>query len=76
MEINQTALFDVLLRIAEVVERQQEEIERLRFAIDEDPKLRDRYLVGGKRPDAELTQFSIRGIVERLQAISRDLRSQ
>lgn len=76
MDINQTALFDILLRLAEVVERQQEEIERLRGAVFSDDKIRERYLAGVKRPDAELTQLSIRGICERLAAISQQMRSQ
>jgi hypothetical protein len=75
MEINQRALFDILLQLCEVVERSVEEIERLRGAIYENDKTRERYLAGVDRPDAELNRASIRALRQRLASISRYLRT-
>ena len=42
---------------------------------DRNDEMRQRYLAGVRRPDAELTQLSIRGISEQLAAIRQELQS-
>jgi hypothetical protein len=74
METNETALFDVLLQMSEVLERTVLELERVRGAIFENDKTRERYLAGVQRPDAELNLASIASLRERLSAKSRELR--
>jgi hypothetical protein len=45
METNETALFDKLLQMAEVLERTVQELERVRGALFENEQARERYLV-------------------------------
>ncbi len=71
---NQTALSDILVEMAAVIERLVKEQERIVGAIYEDDRLRERYLAGVMRPDAETHESAIRVLRQRLISISQELR--
>ncbi len=50
MPLNERVLADILLELTETIEGLVHEVERLSGAIYEDDRLRERYLVGVRRP--------------------------
>lgn len=74
MQINETALADILLQLSLSVEHCVGEIEHLYASIPFDDKMQQRYISGELRPDAAQHLSAIRLVRERLEAISRDLR--
>lgn len=69
-QFNQSALADLLLEIAEILESTILEVERLAGTIREDDRLRERYLAGVKRSDFDTREAAIRLLRQRLSAIS------
>jgi hypothetical protein len=76
MEINQTALLDIIAELTNSLQWSVEELERLRKVLCSDPQMNQKYIAETESHVRDVSLGSIRALHQRVLAIGQELRNQ